>query len=321
MSLFDKVREARATEGFLTRSNQGGGNIKYPENMKMWRPTQVVKDGYSLELFPYIVTTDSHPDFIAAKDGVTAAKGTPWWRAPYAMHWLGGKAYFCPKRTRGQSCPICDKVKELRKDKVANADIIKAVDSYINRSALYLARVKGVDGMVVYDTRLSMFEDTMRKSLQTLSSEEGYENIAEFWTDTNRFRLLLGMENKPYGDGKTCVNIGTIMFFPSKTKLTDAEVMAFPSLDDCFGRIPTDDELLQAWSGENAVKVSSTPATPQAAPVQVAPAASAKEPVASAPAKVEPTPGVDPADEAWGDTTPVQPEAVAAPAETSGEDW
>ena len=84
-----------------------GGNFKLdtPEGTQMFAPKS--KEPYHLDILPYEVTVDTHPE---------VEKGELWYQRTYWTHFGlgedGKKSAICPK-TIGKPCPVCEYYKEL----------------------------------------------------------------------------------------------------------------------------------------------------------------------------------------------------------------
>lgn len=98
----------------------GNSWFALPEGVRQWRPEKA--DRYLINILPYEVKTDSHPDDIA--------KGDLWYKFPFDVHHgigASNESVVCP-RTIGKKCPICEERDRLYKeDPDKNEDTLKAL--------------------------------------------------------------------------------------------------------------------------------------------------------------------------------------------------
>lgn len=111
----DKIRE-NAEKG----SRGGSDWFVLPEGVGRWSPEKAAR--YNIDMVPYEVKTDSHPDDVE--------KDCLWYKFPFNVHHgigVNGDSVVCPTSV-GKRCPICEKREQLRKeDSEEYAEVIKAL--------------------------------------------------------------------------------------------------------------------------------------------------------------------------------------------------
>jgi hypothetical protein len=252
MSKWTEARQKQAAAVMASIKNSGAKGksyLKLPNGMKEWRPDKM--PAYEVAMFPYIVTEDKHIDGI--KEAGAAAKGDLWYKHPYGLHWIGQTAYVCPKYTYGESCPICEQVREWAKDKEGNKALIRAADVYFNQWNLYLVkwRVKepgkenAWSDLALLNSKHHMFQEVLEKRIKA-KLDDG-EDYTLFWHVEQRSNLKLIMENKTWpanekGPAGSAIILDTIDFLKGNpVELTDADVESLPSIDDMLVRTSYDD--------------------------------------------------------------------------------
>ena len=100
---------------------RGSQTLNLPPDVKEWRPEKA--GDYLLRFLPFVVSQPNHPDNVKVGHGA--------YRMPYGVHMdVGGsgKAVVCPTITFGEDDDaVCAKVRQLRRDYKANADIIQRI--------------------------------------------------------------------------------------------------------------------------------------------------------------------------------------------------
>ena len=112
----------RAKQRAEERQQSSGGGMKFifPEGheVKFFQPK---KGTSTLDIIPYEVTVDNHPEGLEA--------GDLWYRRTIWVHFGIGaedKSYLCLK-TIGKRCPICDARAQMLKDGDADEELIKSL--------------------------------------------------------------------------------------------------------------------------------------------------------------------------------------------------
>lgn len=225
-SRFSKSRERREKmqESYLSRSSNGTSTMNLSEGVKRWFPKKDDKtEEYIINIVPYILTKEWHPDF--------KEKAVPdediWFRRPYAIHWLDGKPYVCPKYTINEPCPICEYHDSLddKEDEKAKVSI------RAQHSVLYPAFIGDSDELVVFDWKYSKFSKLLDKRVRILSKRN--PKIKDFWDCIDGYSLVVGLDTVGEGSYK---RVEAVCIDFEERDIIDEDIVEtkVPKLDDIF---------------------------------------------------------------------------------------
>lgn len=165
-SMADRARE-RASERETTG---GSGYLNVPKGTSFFQPK---KGKYKIDIIPYIVSTDNHPEGVEA--------GDPWYRRILHVHYGIGaedKAYLCLK-TIGKRCPICDQRAKLMKDANADDEILKALKPK-ERDLFQVIDLDNEDkGIQLWEFSYHLFGKLLEKEIRESDEDEGLAGFAD----------------------------------------------------------------------------------------------------------------------------------------------
>jgi hypothetical protein len=180
-------------------------------------------DKIKLNILPYEVSMDKHPDKIEAGDS--------WYKLPYLLHRNVGAeeaAVICP-RTIGKSCPICERKNEVANSKDPDKDLIKALTP--SRRCLYFVEAVGdkkLSGTFLFDISYFAFQKLLDKEL----TDEDNEKYLGFADAVGGFTLAVRFDEETAG-GYKFPKASSIKFL-ERDDISAKLIKTVPCLDDCL---------------------------------------------------------------------------------------
>ena len=151
------------------KNSKSFGYLKLPPGVSVFKH-QAGKTRTVLDIIPYIVTLDKHPD-MNPDDSGTAHKGQPWYKLPITVHHGIGagknkETLMCPTTIGKSKCPICEEAAKQFKDGV---DSKKVVGKTSLRN-LYVVIPKKMEDfeneMHIWDIAQGNFQKELNKDLE-----------------------------------------------------------------------------------------------------------------------------------------------------------
>jgi hypothetical protein len=207
---------------------------KLPEGIKFFKPAE----GKNLiDIIPYFVETDNHPH---------REKGEPSYVLDYWIHKNVGPGeddFLCLKNNFGQSCPICEHEKELRKEGV---DKEERESLWPKRRVLYnVIDLNDEDeGVQLYDVSYHWFEKELRKE-----AEEAEDNTVIF-ADLEDGRSIKFRGSQEKFNGREFIKPEKILF-QERDEEYDEDILDDSIALDTLLYIPTYEEVQDAFYGRN----------------------------------------------------------------------
>ena len=182
----------------------------------------------SLDILPYVVTDDSHPD--RDDDVETAVKGSQWYRRPYKLHRNIGadnSSVVCPGSIN-KKCPICEyRAKLLDEGTKWDDESVRALRP--SRRNLYYVVPKGVKKFEekphIWDISQFLFQAKLNDELEENDEFCVFPDLDEGLT------LRIRFSEEKLGSN-TYAETARIDFEQRDYKYTSDQVEKLPSLDD-----------------------------------------------------------------------------------------
>ena len=237
MSREERIKQAeeRAKKSYETK-DQGGFSGKqlldlsefggYKKDM-FYRP---VKGTNHIDIIPYIVSTDKHPEGL--KKGEQDYKVDVW------VHRFVGASkstFLCLQKMYGKPCPICEAAEALRRDPDADENQVKAL--YPKRRCYY--NVINLDSKNK-DQPVQIFEESHYLFERKLITQVGNKNEYAFFDIEEGKSIEFEAEEKTSPVGKS-FEYGQF-YFEKRPKYTEAIFKEAYPLDKMI-HIPTYDEV------------------------------------------------------------------------------
>jgi len=151
------------TKGQMAQSS-GANWFNLDKDVEVWSPDK--KGKYNLDILPYEVKTDKHPE-----QGIE--KGVLWFRTEFTVHYgLGIEqvSIVCP-RSIGQKCRVCDEAERLSKeDYEENEEVIRGLrgQKWVLMNILH----PETDEVAIFAMSKGKFDNPLREELQEEENEE-----------------------------------------------------------------------------------------------------------------------------------------------------
>lgn len=211
--------DASAVRKKAAESSSGSSSVNLPAGVSF---SKLVKGRMFLDILPYEVTKENHPEKIAV--------GDMWYSREYGMHFNVGpdeRAVLCPKGTFGKRCPICEEYARLKKDVDADEDVVSALKPK-RRELFNVVNVEEDRGFSVLDVSFYLFGNSLKTEIQ-----EGDEEIAAFSHPDDGFTLKLRVvENTQLTNA--FLEVDRIDFEDREDEVSDEELENAVLLDDAL---------------------------------------------------------------------------------------
>lgn len=204
------------------------GYLQLPKNLPLFKEDEgTVK----LDIIPYIVSNDMHPD--ANKDHDIALEGTAWYKRPVWIHHSVGpenETIVCPK-TVGKKCPICEYRSKQFKEGVEK-------DSVIRKAQLRNLYIVIPQGHRKYDEDFHLW-DISNGNFQELLDDELREDpeLGDFPDPVDGKTLKIRFTEETFNKNKY-YKATRIDFLDRKEGYSDEDVQDAPVLDELFEILP-----------------------------------------------------------------------------------
>lgn len=170
------------------------GHLMLPKNTNMFKPK---KGKNYMDIIPYIVTDEKHPD--RDKELDIALVGEPWYKRPYKVHKSIGPdndSVVC-LRSVGLKCPICD-YRDKRVKEGAEKEEIKALRP-TDRALYVVIPIDDKDHEEkphIFDMATFLFQDKINEEIKEDDEFETFPDLEEGFTLAVRFSEETFNKNK-----------------------------------------------------------------------------------------------------------------------------
>ena len=231
------------------KQSEGGSSYGYlnlPQGVMVFKPP--VDESVLLDILPYQVTIDNHPDRDVDKE--IAVEESLWYKLPFKVHrnvGVDNDTIACPT-TFGKKCPICEYRKE-RKDAEASSEEIKLL--YPKTRCLYvvipIGHEKYKEKPHIWDISSYLFQDQLNKELKEDEDNEIFPDLEE------GLSLKIRFEGKAIGSGKEFAETNRIDFKKRKKQYSEEILEEVPNLDEVLKVLPykeIDKIFMEVGSGD-----------------------------------------------------------------------
>ena len=178
--------------------------------------------------------------FTATADNKYADKGELHFETTFYCHRIGADSlpYVCPKRTRGERCPVCEESSRIYNDPDGDEELAKSLRAK-ERQLLYVLDHDDMDkGVQIWDMSYFLFGKQLDEKINLSDEEDGYD---QFFDPDNGLTVKLGVVEDSFA-GNKFYKVAAIDFAKRKEAI-DADLWEdLPSLDSLL-KVHTYDEL------------------------------------------------------------------------------
>jgi len=164
------------------RAFSGARYVDLPEDVELFTPEGKT---YKLDILPYKVTDESHPDEVE--------QGDTWYTRPFMIHkdvGVNNERIVCP-RSIGEPCPICEEAESLSRSGDADKDTLRALWPK-NRALYNVVDIQADEPVVmVLDYSTFLFGELLEKRVAQDLEERG-----DFFELENGCTLICDFEEK-----------------------------------------------------------------------------------------------------------------------------
>ena len=215
-----------------TRGVSQYGYLRLPKGINMFK--EEPKTRVELDIMPYIVTCDNHPD--RDEEYGVAVKGELWYKRPFWLHRSIGsdnQSIVCPSSV-GKPCPICEYRAQLLKDGAKwDDDTVKALKPSMRN--LYVVIPKNnknyPEELHIWDISQFLFQDKLNEEVQENEEYETFPDLEEGYTVRIRFA------EGSFGTNKFA-EVSRIDFIERGKPYDESILEKVPSLDDILEVLP-----------------------------------------------------------------------------------
>ena len=223
----------------MASGGSGGDWFTLPQGVERWLPDK--KGTYMLDILPYEVSTDNHPE-----DGIEA--GVLWFRTNFRVHHAIGvkeQSVVCP-RSIGKKCAICDEVDRLRKeDRDANEDLINSLKGQVF-SLMNIKHPDDEDAVAVFALSYGKFDRVLKAELQ---EEENEEHLDFYQCDEGGRTIRVRFSEATFAGNKYLQ--ATKMEFKERDEMDEDEILEkVVDLDTVLNVLPSEKIKAMFLEGE-----------------------------------------------------------------------
>jgi hypothetical protein len=173
------------------------GYLNLPKGIKMFKP---VEGQYFIDIIPYVVTDEKHPDADAEKE--IALPDMLWYKRPFKIHRnIGGgqgESVVCLSSI-GKPCPICKARAEMTRNGADKKETDTLKPSLRNLYAVIPLGSKDFDENVhLWDMSNALFQDLLEQEIGYNKKYDVFPDLEEGYTLKVRFEEDSYMKNKFY---------------------------------------------------------------------------------------------------------------------------
>ncbi len=211
------------------RQSRGGkGWLNIPDGMREWAPEK--KGNYLIDIVPYEVKTNHHPDEIEA--------GVLWYKHPFQIHHGVGvksESLVCPESV-GKPCPICEERAKLAQNWDENEDRIRAIQAQ-RHTAYNIIDPDDEDSIAIFTISRGKFPSILETEL-----DEGPEENLDFYDVTDEGKTIKARFSKSSFKGRDFLECTRIDFRDRGAMDEDEILEKTIDLSDIFNT-PSYDQL------------------------------------------------------------------------------
>lgn len=207
-------------------------HLKLPKGVTLFK--EDAKSRIELDILPYEVTTEFHPDRDDEYD--TATPGSLWYKRPYWLHrnlGTNNDTVVCPSSVK-QKCPICEyRAKLLKEGADWNDDSVKALKA--SQRNLYVVIPKGnkafEEKIHIWDISQFLFQAKLNEEVQENEEYESFPDLEEGYS------LRIRFSEESFGTNKYA-DTSRIDFIERKKPYNESILEKVPALDDLLNIKP-----------------------------------------------------------------------------------
>ncbi|MDD3970466.1 MAG: hypothetical protein PHC31_00975 [Clostridia bacterium] len=239
----DTTRQKNATNNY--------GYLKLPKDVRVFQPEA---GRIQLDILPYIVTDEKHPDRNVEME--IAIPGELWYKRPFKVHRnIGAENDTVVCLTSfSQRCPICEYLAKRRKEGADLEEIKTLRPSQRNLYCVIPIGVKGADEKPhVWDVSQYLFQNLLNEELEEDSDNAVFPDLEEGLT------LRIRFEEQQLGKNK--FNEAKRIDFEKRDEIYDDSILEdIPNLDEMLTRLTYEELDAKFLEMEGVAEVEETSA-------------------------------------------------------------
>jgi hypothetical protein len=224
-----------------------GGKSYYKFQPPAFKETEKI----TINILPYKVSIDNHPDRVPGDEGSTiAAKGDWWYRLGFRIHrnvGPGKSSIVCPS-TFGGRCPLCEERERLNKDGVEWKDM--PIELKTSLRYLYYVQVlnhKQYEDSTAYLWDISEYSFQKKLTTEVSDDVESYENFPD--PTSEGLTLVVRFTEESIGKNQKFLKADGIKFLEREEDIPEELYANLAPLESILLISPYN-EIKALWNGE-----------------------------------------------------------------------